>query len=149
MLVKPEQMLQCCQCRLLQSQAALAQNPLLYACASSSTIYFSVVFKVNKFIYFKKVKAINFINCQNVKVLVFKVSCQTAKRLLKKYIFKIKSRKSYRNELYKLSIWKSACNKSELSNRKTTANKIQLKIKNPKSYSDKFYKMSNCTINLE
>jgi len=31
MLVKPEQMPQCCWCRLLQSQAALAQNPLLCA----------------------------------------------------------------------------------------------------------------------
>ena len=31
MLVKPEQMLLCCYWRLLQPQAALAQNPLLYA----------------------------------------------------------------------------------------------------------------------
>ena len=31
MFVKPEQMLLCCYCRLLQPQAALAQNPLLAA----------------------------------------------------------------------------------------------------------------------
>jgi len=34
MLVKPEQMPLCCYCRLLQPQAALAQNPLLVAADS-------------------------------------------------------------------------------------------------------------------
>ena len=58
------------------------------------SIYFSVIFKANKFIYLKKVKAINCINCQGAK---------------------------------------STCNKSKLSNRKTTANKIQLEIRIPKS----------------
>ena len=104
MLVKPEQMPLFCYWWLIQRQAAFAQNPLLYACASSSTIYFSIIFNSNKFIYFKKVKAISFINCQNVK---------------------------------------SAFIKSKLSNRKTTANKIQLKIKSPKSYSNEFYKLSS------
>ena len=44
---------------------------------------------------------------------------------------------------------KIACNKSELSNPKTTANKIQLKIKSPKSYRNEFYKLSNCQINSQ
>ena len=84
------------------TSSRICTKPIVIRLCIYFSIYFSVIFKANKFIYLKIVKAIKFINCQNVK---------------------------------------SACIKSKLSNRKTTANKIQLKIKSPKSYRNEFY---NC-----
>ena len=147
---QPEQKPLCCWCWLLQPQAILAQNPMLYACASTSPIYFSVIFDANNFIYLKKVKAINFINCQGVKSTCNKSKLSNRKTTAnKKSFLKLQVESHTAKSFTNCQVEKRACNKSKLSNRKTIANKIQFEIKNLKSYHSEFYNLSNCTINLQ